>query len=79
MVRGIQITTVPDPREIAAALPEVRPTFFFGVPRVWQKIRAGIEAKMSEESSPVKKNLAAWALGAGAAAARAQLDAIRVA
>ncbi|MDY6811086.1 MAG: long-chain fatty acid--CoA ligase [Actinomycetota bacterium] len=74
MVRGIQITTVPDPREIAAALPEVRPTFFFGVPRVWQKIRAGIEAKMSEESSPVKKNLAAWALGAGAAAARAQLE-----
>ncbi|MEE4023101.1 AMP-dependent synthetase/ligase [Gordonia sp. PKS22-38] len=74
MVRGIQITTVPDPREIAAALPEVRPTFFFGVPRVWQKIRAGIEAKMSEESSPVKKNLAAWALGAGAASARAQLE-----
>ncbi|MEE3852524.1 AMP-dependent synthetase/ligase [Gordonia sp. LSe1-13] len=74
MVRGIQITTVPDPREIAAALPEVRPTFFFGVPRVWQKIRAGIEVKMSEESSPVKKNLAAWALGAGAAAARAQLE-----
>ncbi|MAU81082.1 MAG: long-chain fatty acid--CoA ligase [Gordonia sp.] len=74
MVRGIQITTVPDPREIAAALPEVRPTFFFGVPRVWQKIRAGIEAKMSEESSPVKKNLAAWALGAGASAARAHLE-----
>ncbi|MGV9710115.1 AMP-dependent synthetase/ligase [Gordonia sp. NPDC003424] len=74
MVRGIQVTTVPDPREIAAALPEVRPTFFFGVPRVWQKIRAGIEAKLSEEHSPVKKNLASWALGAGAAAAKAQLD-----
>ncbi|MDL9944491.1 long-chain fatty acid--CoA ligase [Gordonia sp. ABSL11-1] len=74
MVRGIQVTTVPDPREIAAALPEVRPTFFFGVPRVWQKIRAGIEAKMAEESSPVKKNLAAWALGAGAASAKAHLD-----
>ncbi|MFW0792967.1 long-chain fatty acid--CoA ligase [Gordonia sp. CPCC 205515] len=74
MVRGIQVTTVPDPREIAAALPEVRPTFFFGVPRVWQKIRAGIEAKMSEEHSPVKKNLASWAFGAGAASARAQIE-----
>ncbi|AZG43782.1 AMP-dependent synthetase/ligase [Gordonia insulae] len=74
MVRGIQVTTVPDPREIAAALPEVRPTFFFGVPRVWQKIRAGIEAKMAEESSPVKKNLAAWALGAGASSARAHIE-----
>jgi long-subunit acyl-CoA synthetase (AMP-forming) len=38
LVTGIQITTVPDPREIAAALPDARPTVFFGVPRVWQKI-----------------------------------------
>ncbi|MCH5641491.1 MULTISPECIES: long-chain fatty acid--CoA ligase [unclassified Gordonia (in: high G+C Gram-positive bacteria)] len=74
MVRGIQVTTVTDPREIAAVLPEVHPTFFFGVPRVWQKIRAGIEAKMAQETSPVKKNLASWALGVGAAAAQAQLD-----
>lgn len=73
MVRGIQVTTVADPREIAAALPDVKPTFFFGVPRVWQKLRAGIEAKLAEESSPVKKRLGAWALGAGAAAAKAQL------
>lgn len=77
MVRGIQITTVADPREIAAALPEVRPTFFFGVPRVWQKLRAGIEAKLAEESSPIKKNLAAWALSAGAAAAESQISGIK--
>ena len=74
MMRGIQITTVPDPREIAAALPDVHPTFFFGVPRVWQKIRAGIEAKLTEESSPVKKALADWAFRAGASAAQAQID-----
>ena len=74
MVRGIQVTTVPDPREIGAALPEVHPTFFFGVPRVWQKIRAGIEAKLAEETSPVKKKLGAWAMRTGAAAAQAQLD-----
>ncbi|MEP9391377.1 long-chain fatty acid--CoA ligase [Gordonia sp. VNK1] len=74
MARGIQVTTVADPREIAAALPEVRPTFFFGVPRVWQKIRAGIEAKLAEETSPIKKNLGAWAVARGAAAAQAQLD-----
>ncbi|WP_279097326.1 AMP-dependent synthetase/ligase [Gordonia bronchialis] len=74
LVRGIQVTTVADPREIAAALPDVRPTFFFGVPRVWQKIRAGIEAKMSGEPSPVKKKLAGWALGVGAAMAQAHVD-----
>ncbi|MET4167829.1 MULTISPECIES: AMP-dependent synthetase/ligase [Gordonia] len=74
MMRGIQITTVPDPREIAAALPDVHPTFFFGVPRVWQKIRAGIEAKLAEESSPVKKALAGWAFGVGASTAQARVE-----
>ncbi|GAB89432.1 putative fatty-acid--CoA ligase [Gordonia rhizosphera NBRC 16068] len=74
MVFGTQVTTVPDPREVAAALPEVRPTIFFGVPRVWQKIRAGIEARLAEETSPVKQKLATWALGAGAASAAAYVD-----
>lgn len=72
-LRGIQITSVADPREFAAALPDVRPTVFFGVPRVWQKIKAGIEAKVGEETSPVKARLAAWALDVGARAARADL------
>ncbi|AZZ82681.1 long-chain fatty acid--CoA ligase [Gordonia alkanivorans] len=74
LMRGIQITTVPDPREVATALPEVHPTFFFGVPRVWQKIRAGIEAKVAEESSPVKRALAGWAFGVGASTAQARID-----
>ncbi|WP_415031183.1 AMP-dependent synthetase/ligase [Gordonia sp. (in: high G+C Gram-positive bacteria)] len=65
MIRGPQITSEPDPRAIAAALPDVRPTFFFGVPRVWQKIKAGIEAKLAEESSGVKSKLAGWAVGVG--------------
>ncbi|TSE01674.1 long-chain fatty acid--CoA ligase [Skermania sp. ID1734] len=74
LVRGIQITCVIDPREIASALPDTRPTIFFGVPRVWQKVRTGIEAKLAEESSPVKKALADWALGVGKRAARRAVD-----
>ncbi|MBB5916512.1 long-subunit acyl-CoA synthetase (AMP-forming) [Nocardia transvalensis] len=70
---GVTITCVPDPREIAAALPDARPTAFFGVPRVWQKIKAGIDAKLATEASPVKKALAGWAIGVGIAAARARL------
>ncbi|WP_280376647.1 AMP-dependent synthetase/ligase [Nocardia wallacei] len=70
---GVAITCVPDPREIAAALPDARPTAFFGVPRVWQKIKAGIDAKLATEASPVKKALAGWAIGTGVAAARARL------
>ncbi|WP_280412478.1 AMP-dependent synthetase/ligase [Nocardia asiatica] len=73
LLTGIQITTVPDPREVAAALPDARPTIFFGVPRVWQKIKAGVEGKLAEEPSPVKKALANWAIGTGVAAARADL------
>ncbi|RDI63416.1 AMP-dependent synthetase/ligase [Nocardia pseudobrasiliensis] len=70
---GISITCVPDPREIAAALPDARPTSFFGVPRVWQKIKAGIDAKLATEPSPVKRALAQWAIGVGVASARARL------
>ncbi|GGK97420.1 AMP-dependent synthetase/ligase [Nocardia jinanensis] len=72
LVTGIQITTVPDPREIAAALPDARPTVFFGVPRVWQKIKGGVETKLAAETG-AKKAIADWALATGIAAARADL------
>ncbi|MFC8525684.1 AMP-dependent synthetase/ligase [Nocardia sp. NPDC057227] len=73
LLTGVQITTVPDPREIAAALPDARPTTFFGVPRVWQKIKAGVEGKLAAEPSPLKRSLANWAITTGIAAARADL------
>ncbi|WP_280422826.1 AMP-dependent synthetase/ligase [Nocardia carnea] len=72
LVTGIQITTVPDPREIAAALPDARPTVFFGVPRVWQKIKGGVEAKLAAETG-AKKAIAGWAVATGIAAAKADL------
>lgn len=72
LVTGIQITTVPDPREIAAALPDARPTVFFGVPRVWQKIKGGVEAKLGAETG-AKKAIATWAVATGIAAAKADL------
>ncbi|MFI2229671.1 AMP-dependent synthetase/ligase [Nocardia testacea] len=72
LVTGIQITTVADPREIAAALPDARPTVFFGVPRVWQKIKGGVEAKLAAETG-ARKALAKWAVATGIAAARADL------
>ncbi|MGA6205255.1 AMP-dependent synthetase/ligase [Nocardia testacea] len=72
LVTGIQITTVADPREIAAALPDARPTVFFGVPRVWQKIKGGVEAKLAAETG-ARRALAKWAVATGIAAARADL------
>ena len=41
---GLTVTTCPDPRQIVAVLPEVRPSWFFAVPRIWEKLKAGLEA-----------------------------------
>ena len=41
---GIQITSLPNMRELGAATVDVRPTFYGGVPRVWEKIMAGLQA-----------------------------------
>lgn len=57
------ITTIPDPKEIAAALPRVRPDFFFAVPRIWEKIKAGLEARLAsapeEQRRPMESALSA--------------------
>jgi long-chain acyl-CoA synthetase len=73
-IRGVQVTHVADPRSIAAALPDCRPTIWFAVPRVWEKIKMGVEAKLAAEKSPVKKALGGWALGLAAKSAKAQLS-----
>ena len=45
MVFSGTTTYVADPKAVVAALPEVRPTAWGGVPRVWEKIKAALEAK----------------------------------
>jgi long-subunit acyl-CoA synthetase (AMP-forming) len=46
IVYAMQITCCPDPRQVAAYLPAVRPTWFFAVPRVWEKLKAALEARL---------------------------------
>eukprot|EP00457_Paulinella_chromatophora_P002204 gb/GEZN01002208.1/.p1 GENE.gb/GEZN01002208.1/~~gb/GEZN01002208.1/.p1 ORF type:complete len:721 (-),score=108.13 gb/GEZN01002208.1/:399-2561(-) len=46
-------------------LGDCRPTIFFGVPRVWEKLQVAIEEKSKKETSSIKKNLLAWALRVG--------------
>ena len=41
VVKGLEIQICPDPREIVQFLPRARPTWFFAVPRVWEKLKAG--------------------------------------
>jgi long-subunit acyl-CoA synthetase (AMP-forming) len=48
-------------------LREVRPHVFLGVPRVWEKIQAGMQAA-GAQASPLRRRIAAWARGVGLAA-----------
>ena len=78
LVRGAQITCVDDPRKVAAALTDARPTVFFGVPRVWQKIKAGIEARLATEPKQAKRRIATWAIDVGQRTAERRLAGRRV-
>ena len=54
VVYAMTITTCPDPRRIAEYLPAVNPTWFFAVPRVWEKLKAGVEAKLAGDEGAQK-------------------------
>ena len=60
---------------VPEALREVRPTIFFAVPRVWEKLQSAVEKAISE-APPLRRRLLAWArakaLAAGYAAQRGE-------
>jgi long-subunit acyl-CoA synthetase (AMP-forming) len=60
-VFGCRITALPNAKRLSEALVAVRPTRFFGVPRIWEKLLAGLHRAISEmppdESAEVR---AAW-------------------
>jgi long-chain acyl-CoA synthetase len=47
--QGLEVTTCPDPSLIGSYLREVRPNIFFGVPRVWEKMHAGVTAALNAD------------------------------
>ncbi|MEV6276319.1 long-chain fatty acid--CoA ligase [Nocardia sp. NPDC051832] len=72
-VVGNQVTTVADRADFLAGLTAARPTIFGAVPQVWQKLRAGIEQRVSEATG-IRAGLAGWALRVGRVAADIRLD-----
>jgi long-chain acyl-CoA synthetase len=52
IVYAMTITCCPNPREVVAYLPAVRPTWFFAVPRIWEKLRAGMEGFLINPARP---------------------------
>ena len=60
---GFEITTVDDYKLVMEALPEVHPQWFFAVPRIWEKLRGGLETMVAsqpdEQREPLEAALAA--------------------
>ncbi|MCW2808989.1 MAG: AMP-dependent synthetase, partial [Marmoricola sp.] len=65
LVTGGRVHLVGDPSQLVAALGEVRPTRFFGVPRVWEKIQTGIGGLLAMETDESKKQAVADAMATG--------------
>ena len=72
MVFGLEITDVPDPRQVVAVLPEVRPTYWGSVPRIWEKIKAALDAQVEREPDEARRQAVRWAIGVGLAKVRAE-------
>ena len=49
---------------LTVTMKQVRPTFFFGVPRVWEKIQEKM-VELGRQSTGIKKSLATWAKNCG--------------
>jgi long-chain acyl-CoA synthetase len=55
IVGAYEVTTCPDPSSIAAYLREVGPNIFFGVPRVFEKIYAGVNAALAADAEKAQQ------------------------
>jgi len=52
---GYEISSCPEPGQIAAYAREVKPNILFGVPRVWEKIYGGIHAALAADPEKLQK------------------------
>jgi long-subunit acyl-CoA synthetase (AMP-forming) len=62
---GTHVHFCPDTTQLVRVVGKVRPNGFFGVPRVWEKIRAGIESLFTLEQDPDKRAAVAKAMDTG--------------
>ncbi len=46
---GMTVTTCDNPREILSYIPQVKPSWFFAVPRIWEKLKAGLETMVASQ------------------------------
>ena len=74
MLFGTCVYCCPDPRQMVAYTTEVRPTFWGGVPRIWEKLKVALEAAMAAEQDPERRRAAATAMEIGRRRVAAYMD-----
>jgi long-chain acyl-CoA synthetase len=55
MAFGFTVTSIENPRDLSAALPQVHPTWFFAVPRIYEKLKSGLEAMLDKSDDEEAK------------------------
>ena len=55
MTYGYTITACADPKAVMQVVGQVKPTFFGAVPRIWEKLKAGLEAMVAGQEDPAVK------------------------
>lgn len=74
MFYGHDVWLCPDTNLLLPYLVEARPTEFVGVPRVWEKLMAGLQAGVAAEPDEAKRQMAQGALSAAISAYRLRRD-----
>ena len=59
IVFGLEVTTCDDPRQVMAALKDVRPHWFFAVPRIWEKLKSGLDTMIAGQEPEQRDRLKA--------------------
>jgi len=70
---GQEVWFCPDTNLLLPYLLEAKPTAFVGVPRVWEKLMAGLQSGLAAEPDEMKRQMAQGALSAAIAAYRLRL------
>ncbi|GAA4734269.1 AMP-dependent synthetase/ligase [Nocardioides endophyticus] len=71
-IQGSHMHAIGDPAQLLATLGEVHPTAFFGVPRVWEKIKTGLSAKLASDPDPANRKMVEDSMAAALAWVEAQ-------
>jgi long-subunit acyl-CoA synthetase (AMP-forming) len=73
---GVQLTCLADMGGLVPAMIDTRPNFWGGVPRVFEKIKAALDAGFAGETDEQRRAGIAWALDVGHRLVRAQQAAL---